>query len=423
MEQVYLGRVVNFLSETALEDFNPGFLAVGETGTILDYGPWEAGARRRWRHVTSRNYAHSLVLPGFVDTHLHLPQMYLRGIYGADLLQWLEHYILPAEARFSDPRYARKVAREFFSELLKNGTTTALVYSSVHKTATDIAFREADRSGIRAIIGKVMMDRNSPPALQEPTARSLADSIALYEQWQGHDRNRLQYVFAPRFAPSCSEKLMTAVGRFAQDKGAYITSHLAETEPEVEITRKLFPKHASYTELYHDMNLLGPKTVMAHCIHLNDREYRLLARTQTRVAHCPSANLFLHSGSMDLKRMERERIMVGLGTDVGAGPSFSLFTVLQNTYFLRKITPVRAFYQATLGGARCLSLDKTTGSFAPGKDADFIVVDAPPLGWSADKKDAGAINEVLAQLMFRGDDRAVRASFVRGRCVHNGLDS
>lgn len=419
---VYRARIVNFPASDRLEDFPTGFLAV-DSGRIVDYGDWNPAARQRYRSLVSHSFPDCLIMPGMIDVHLHLPQMHMRGIYGADLLQWLRDYILPAEAQFADPRFARRVARAFFAELLKNGTTTALVYSSVHRTATDIAFQEAARSGIRAIIGKVMMDQNVPPELGETSKQSLTDSIALFERWQGYDRNRLQYTFAPRFAPSCSERLMKAVGAFAGRYGVHITSHLAETKPELKLTRQLFPRDKSYTGLYYRMGLLGPKTIMAHCIHLSAREFRLLARTSTKVAHCPSANLFLHSGSMDIARMEQEQISYGLGTDVGAGPSFSLFNVLQNTYFLRKITPAQGFYLATLGGAKALGLAEVTGSFAPGKDADFIVVDcsfaltARPGHSPRTVRDCPA-DQLLAQLMFRGDDRLIRASYVRGKCVY-----
>jgi guanine deaminase len=422
MDRVFIGRVVNFLDENTLEDFAPGFLAVDRSGEILEYGNWNRAAGRRWHAARKIACRRSLIMPGLVDTHLHLPQMHLRGIYGADLLQWLRDYILPAEAQFADTRFARRMAREFFSELLKNGTTTALVYSSVHRAATDIAFQEAARAGIRAIIGKVMMDQNVPAELREPTRQSLRDSLALSERWHGYDRGRLQYAFAPRFAPSCSEQLMRSVGAIARRSNAYVTSHLAETLPELELTRRLFPGYASYTDLYYRMGLLGPRTIMAHCIHLGTAEFHLLARTQTKVAHCPSANLFLHSGNMDVRRIEQERIGFGLGTDVGAGPSFSLFNLLQNMYFLRKVTPAKAFYHATLGGARALSLDREIGSFHPGKQADFILVDYSRLTWMPDRQGRSSaflrINELLAQLMFRGDDRLIQASYVRGRCVY-----
>jgi len=424
METVYVGRLVNLPGDEQLEEFQPGFLAVADSGEICDYGKWDRRAKRRWAGAGIVRFGEALIMPGLVDTHLHLPQMHMRGMYGADLLQWLRDYILPAEAQFSHEAFARRMAREFFAELVRNGTTLAMVYSSVHQAATDAAFREAARIGIRAIIGKVMMDRNAPAALQEKTADSLNASLALYDRWQGHDHDRLQYAFAPRFAPSCSERLMRMVGETAQRLGAYVTTHLAETLPELELTRRLFPGYRSYTDLYYRLGLLGPRTVMAHCIHLDSREYHLLARTRTKVAHCPSANLFLHSGNMDLRRMEREAITIGLGTDVGAGPSFSLFTVTQNMYFLRKMTPVKAFYLATLGGARALCLDKVTGSFQPGKEADFIVVDCARL--IARPRPNGPCRampmiELLAQLMFRGDERLIKASFVRGKCVYRAV--
>jgi guanine deaminase len=316
--------MVSFAAEDRLIERNPGFLALDGTGRIIDFGAWDARTRRRWAAERRTRFPRALLMPGFVDTHLHLPQMHMRGVYGRDLLTWLRDYILPAEAQFASPVVARRMAREFFAELLRNGTTCAMVYSSVHARATDIAFEEAARSGIRAVIGKVMMDRNVPAALRESPERSLADSHSLFRRWQGFDRGRLLYAFAPRFAPSCSVRLMQNTGRLAERLKARVTTHLAETESELRLTRRMFPGYSRYTELYYRMGLLGPRTVAAHCIHLDASEYRRLAATDTRVAHCPSANLFLHAGSMDLRRMERERITVGLGTDVGAGPSFSL---------------------------------------------------------------------------------------------------
>jgi len=422
--RIFVGRTVSFADEQRLVEYDPGFIRVDRRGKILDYGAWNRTTRARWPSARITRFNHALVMPGFIDTHLHLPQMHLRGIYGADLLEWLRRYILPAEAQFANPGIARRTAREFFAELLRNGTTTALVYSSVHARATDIAFEEADRAGIRALIGKVMMDRNVPVAMRERTDRSLAESLDLFRRWQGFDRNRLQYAFAPRFAPACSVRLMQGVGRLAAENSAHITTHLAETREEVELTRRLFPGYARYTELYYRMGLLGPRTVAAHCIHLAAGEYHRLSRTDTRVAHCPSANLFLHAGSMDLRRMEREHITVGLGTDVGAGPSFSLFTVMQNMYFLHKTPPRKAFFRATLGGARALGLDSVIGSFEPGKEADFIVVHCPEIHlWSRGRQPTSLpIDDLLAQLMFRGDDRLIRASYVRGREIYGSAN-
>jgi guanine deaminase len=413
--RLLVGRMVSFPAEDRLIEHNPGFLALDNSGMILDFGPWDARARRRWPGRPRTRFARALLMPGFVDAHLHLPQMHMRGVYGADLLQWLRDYILPAEAQFASPTIARRTAREFFAELLRNGTTCAMVYSSVHARATDIAFEEADRAGIRAIIGKVMMDRNVPDDLRERTDRSLSESLALFRRWQGFDANRLQYTFAPRFAPSCSVRLMQATGRLAARLNAHVTTHLAETRAELSLTRRMFPGYSRYTELYHQMGLLGTRTVAAHCIHLDAQEYQRLSNTGTRVAHCPSANLFLHAGSMDLRRMEKERITVGLGTDVGAGPSFSLFAVMQNMYYLHKSAPGKAFFRATLGGATALGLERSIGSLEPGKEADFIVVSYPRF-----QAAEPSIDELLSQLMFRGDDRLIKASYVRGKCVYRG---
>jgi len=414
-ERIYLGRIFNPRGPGEFEEFHPGYLAVDAAGRISGCGPWDEGARQRFGGAEPIDYGKRLILPGFIDVHLHLPQLDVRGRDGLELLEWLERYIYPAESAFVDPDVARTGARRLFRELVRNGTTCAMIYSSVHRSSTEIAFAEAAEFGIRAIIGKVLMDRNAVPALEEDPERAVEESLELYERWEGYDRGRLHYAFTPRFALACSEELLRRVGEVARPRGAYIQTHLAETEAELEWVRELFPGYGSYTEVYYRLKLLGPRTVVGHAVHLGEDEYHLLAETGTKVAHCPSANLFLHSGRMRLEKMDEHRIEVGLGSDVGAGPSLSMFDLMRDMYYLNRVSPLRAFYHATLGGARVLGLAGEIGSFAPGKEADFVVVDPSPLiDPDADMR------AILSQLVFRGDDRQIAATYVRGRRLHPG---
>jgi guanine deaminase len=414
--KVYLGRVLNPRGPEDFEEFHCGYLAVDAAGRISGYGPWDDEARRRFGEAELVDYGDKLILPGFIDVHLHLPQLDARGRDGAELLQWLERYIYPAESAFADPDVARATAQRLFQELARNGTTCAMIYSSVHFRSTELAFEEAAEFGIRAIIGKVLMDRNAAPELEEDPERAVEESLKLYEKWEGYDRGRLHYAFTPRFAPACSEGLLEQIGQIAQERRAYIQTHLAETEAELRWVGELFPQYKNYTEVYHKLGILGPRTVVGHAIHLGEDEYRLLAETETKVAHCPSANLFLHSGRMRLEKMDEYGIQVGLGSDIGAGPSLSMFDLMRDMYYLNRVSPARSFYQATLGGAHVLSLEEEIGSFAPGKEADFVIVDPSLL------IDPGAdMWTILSQLVFRGDDRQIVATYVRGQRLYQNI--
>jgi guanine deaminase len=276
---------------------------------------------------------------------------------------------------------------------------------------TDQAFQVAKELGFRAILGKVMTDNkySSVKMPIESTEKSIRESIQLYEKWNGYD-NFLYYAFSPRFGPATTENLLRKVGEFCSKNSAYIHTHLAETIDEINLIKKLFPKYKTYTELYYKTGILGPKTIVAHAIHLIEKEYKLLAKTHTKVAHCPSSNFFLHSGLANTQKMEDCDIEMGLGSDVGAGPAFSLFTIMRDAYYVRSMPPAKAFYYATLGAAKALGLDDRIGSFAVGKDADFVVIKYPY--WCS--KDVSR-TRLLSQLMFRGDDHLTIETYTRGK--------
>ena len=315
------------------------------------------------------------IVPGFVDAHVHLPQYAIMGKGSGGLLEWLTNYTFPEEARFSDAAYAARIAEMFFDEMIANGTTTAAIYSSVHEQATDLAFRAAQSKGIRAFIGKVMMDRKSPAALQEQTEESIAASVRLFDRWDGAENGRLRYIFSPRFAGSCSMELMTRVGRIAKERNAFVQSHLSENTEEVAMIRTLFPEVSSYAGIYNSAGLLHERSLMGHCIHLSDDEVELLAVTGTHAVFCPWSNRTLRSGIMPYRRLQRAGVHVAMGTDIAGGPTLSMVQQMEQGRAAAGLSADEALYLATLAGATALGIAGEVGNLDQGKDADIVVLD------------------------------------------------
>jgi guanine deaminase len=263
----------------------------------------------------------------------------------------------------------------FFDEMIANGTTTAAVYSSIHEHATDIAFRTAQSRGIRAFIGKVMMDRNSPAALQEDTEESIDASVRLFDKWDGAESGRLRYIFSPRFAGSCSMDLMTRVSRIARERNAFVQSHLSENTEEVALVRKLFPEASSYAGVYDSAGLLQERSLMGHCIHLSDDEIEVLASTRTNAVFCPWSNRTLRSGVMPYHKLRQAGVHVAMGTDIAGGPTLSMVQQMEQARATPGLSADEALYLATLAGAAALGMAGEIGSLDPGKDADFVVLD------------------------------------------------
>ena len=363
----------------------------------------------------------ALIVPGFVDTHLHAPQLEMIGSYGGHLLEWLNRYTFPTEAKFRDPVYAAEIATAFFDELLRNGTLCALIFSTIHAEATEIFFAEAARRGFRGIIGKTMMDRNAPPALLESAKASYDESRALLQKW--HNRGLLRYAITPRFAPTSTPELLEAAGQLKREfPEAYVHTHISENENEVLWVQQLFDE-AEYADVYDRYGLLDERAVLAHGVWLTAEELDLLARRGARIAHCPNSNLFLGSGLFRLQHTLDAGVVVGLGTDIGAGTTPSMFTAMADAYKVQQVqgvalSPFHLWYLATLGGARALSLESETGSIEPGKSADFLVLDlraTPLVSMRSDR--ASSIEDLLAGLIFMGDDRVVKSRFIAGTPV------
>lgn len=402
--------------------FDDGLLVV-EDGRITAVGPATELLPILAPDTEVVTHTDALITPGFIDTHIHFPQTGMIGSYGEQLLDWLETYTFPCERQFADKTHADQVAQLFLGELLRNGTTTALVFGSVHPESVDALFEAAERLDLRLIAGKVMMDRNAPDYLTDTADSSYQDSKALIERW--HGKGRLHYAVTPRFAPTSTPEQLAAAGRLLEEHpGVYLHTHLSENLKEIDWVKALYPERSGYLDVYDHYRLLGERSVFAHGVHLCDAECQRLAETGSAVAFCPTSNLFLGSGLFNLPQAERFGVRVGLGTDVGAGTSFSLLATLNEAYKVMQLQDVRlhpfkSLYLATLGGARALRLEERIGSLAPGHDADFVVLDykaTPLLDYRLQQ--SRSIEETLFVLTTLGDDRVVRETYAAGRCVH-----
>ncbi|MGE8361609.1 guanine deaminase [Pseudomonas sp.] len=407
--------------EASYEYFEDGVLLV-EDGRVVKVGP-AAELLPTLGNVAVTHYPDALITPGFIDTHIHYPQTGMIASYGEQLLDWLNTYTFPTERQFADKAHASDVAAIFLKELLRNGTTTALVFGSVHKQSVDAFFEAAEALNLRMIAGKVLMDRNAPDYLTDTPETGYAESKELIERW--HGKGRLHYAVTPRFAPTSTPEQLELAGKlFAEYPDLYMHTHISENKAEVAWVKELFPARKGYLDVYDHHKLIGPRAVFAHGVHLCDDECQRLAETGSAVAFCPTSNLFLGSGLFDLQAMERHGVRVGLGTDVGGGTSFSQLQSLNEAYKImqlqgQKLDPFKSLYLATLGGAHALYLDDKLGNFQSGKDADFVVLDytATPL-IAYRMQQAETLAEKLFALTMLGDDRAVKETFSAGKSVH-----
>lgn len=407
--------------QQSYEYFEDGLLVI-DNGQVAKVGH-AADLLPTLKGVDITEYHDALITPGFIDTHIHYPQTGMIASYGEQLLDWLNTYTFPTEQQFADKVHAAEVAGIFLKELLRNGTTTALVFGSVHKQSVDAFFEAAEALNLRMIAGKVLMDRNAPDYLTDTAESGYADSKELIERW--HGKGRLHYAVTPRFAPTSTPEQLELAGKlFGEYPDLYMHTHLSENRKEIEWVKALFPERKGYLDVYDHYKLIGARSVFAHGVHLCDDECKRLAETGSAVAFCPTSNLFLGSGLFDLNKLEEHGVRVGLGTDVGAGTSFSQLQSLNEAYKVmqlqgKKLDPFKSLYLATLGGANALYLDDKIGNFESGKDADFVVLDynATPL-ISYRMQQAKTLEERLFALTMLGDDRAIKQTFAAGQSVH-----
>lgn len=359
-----------------------------------------------------------LITPGFIDTHIHYPQMNIIGSYGAQLMEWLERYAFPGELAYADEAYAETQAELFMQRLFQHGTTSALTFTTVHPHVTDALFRAAQKRSARVICGKVLMNRFAPEGLLD-VGDGDDENRALLEKW--HGVGRLSYAITPRFAISCSPDQLQAAGDLlAQYPGVYLQSHIAEHPDEIASTLALFPEASDYAEVYERFGLLTDHSVFAHGIHLSEDELARFRASGSRISFCPSSNLFLGSGLLDLQRLDEFDVAMGVGSDVGGGTHFSMLATVADGYKVNQLLghnwhPLKAFYAITRGGAEALHLADRIGSIAPGFEADLVVLRPPSDTLLAQRLSADqSLTGQLFAYMFLGAEHAVAETWVAG---------
>jgi len=426
------GCVIDAPEYGKLRAWRDGAVIIGD-GCIVEVGSFQfLGRKHRPRPIHWQQSDRAIIFPGLIDMHTHLPQYPVVARGRGQLLEWLHQHIFPRERNFTGPVGPRE-SGAFFTELARHGTTTAAVYTAIYEDSCDAAFQAAAASGMRIIMGQMMMDVGTYGTLQPRKIFSvcLQESERLCREWHGEADGLLEYAFSPRFALACSERLMRAAGEMAGDFGCRIQTHLAENREECERVQHLFSKSLDYTEVYEKAGLLGPRTILGHCIHLSPRERAVLAETGTSVAHCPTANLYLSSGIMPLGEHLAAGIRVGLGSDVAAGPELNLWQVMRSTIESQKArsfyepdiavpSPAETLHLATQGAAEALGKGDLIGSLDAGKEADIAVMDLAamlPHGGAETKIEDLTPDDMLALCIYRGGPHAVLETFVRGHSV------
>lgn len=434
--QAFRSSFLDFIDDPffALEADSVRYIADGllvlEDGKVKDLGDY-ASLSQKYTTVSIVEYPGKLIMPGFIDSHIHFPQVEVLASYGAELLEWLNRYTFPAEGKFKDKTYAQEVASLFLDELLKNGTTTALVFTAVFPQAAEAFFEAADRRHLRMIAGKVLMDRNAPDFLCDTAESSYWDSRKLIQKW--HKNGRLLYAVTPRFAVTSTDAQLSLTRKLLEEfPDVYLHTHLSENVDEVELVAQLFPHHKGYLDVYDQFGFVRERSVFAHGVQLRDDEFQRLSEAKAAIAFCPTSNLFLGSGLFKLMQAKSSEypVHVGLGTDVGGGTSFSMLRTAHEAYKViklqrQKLSPFKALFLATLGGARALYLDDMIGNFDPGKEADFVVLDmkaTPLMAFRTPEPTATSLEELAEKifaLIILGDDRAVEATYIMGDLAYS----
>jgi guanine deaminase len=420
MKTLLRGRILTFHADPAETDDNHRYIEDGailvENGIIAGIGAYSELADPALPEIDHRPH---LIMPGFIDPHIHFPQVQVIASWGKQLLDWLNRYTFPEETRFADPAHAARMAEMFLDLLLAHGTTTACAFASVHPRSVDALFAASEARAMRMIAGKVMMDRNAPDGLRDTPERAYDETKALIARWSG--KGRLQYAITPRFAITSTPQQMEAAGVLASEHpDLHIQSHLSENLAEIDYTLSLYPSARDYLDVYETYGLLGPHSLMGHAIHLRPREIARMSETGTRAIFCPTSNLFLGSGLFDAEGLRKAGVVSGVATDVGGGTHYSLLQTLNEGYKVLQLRgqalhPLAAFHWATRGNALALGLADRIGSLTIGAEADLVVLDSratPAMALRAERIES--LSEELFLLQILGDDRAVAQTYVAG---------
>jgi guanine deaminase len=425
------GRTLSFDGDPTV---NPDSVRYTEKGAVLlsdGHIVWTGQAGDEPADLSAgadrHDYGDNLILPGFVDGHVHYPQIGVIASFGAQLLDWLEKYTFPEEARFSDPDYADRTAKLFLDLLLANGTTTAAVYCTVHPESADAFFAESSARNLRMIAGKILMDRNAPESVRDTAQSGYDETKLLIEKWHGQGRNL--YAVTPRFAPTSTPAQLEACGTLMSEfSDIYLQSHVSENTEEVKWVAELFPDARSYLDVYGRFGMLGARALYGHAIHMDDADLAQAAGTDTKFVHCPTSNLFIGSGLFRMQETRAAGVDVMLGCDVGGGTSLSPFATMKAAYEIAQfggysLTPEEAFWLSTSGGAETLSLGDRIGELQPGYEADLVVLDVNSTPIIRQRMDrAESLRDMLFAQIILADDRAVRATYAAGCLVYRAPD-
>jgi guanine deaminase len=420
-----------YRSEAESVRYIPDGLLVLEQGLIKAFGSYDT-LKDDYSGIETTAYPPGLlIVPGFIDLHIHYSQTEMIASYGAQLLEWLETYTFPTEGKFKDPEYARSIAAFFLDELLKNGTTTALVLPTIFPQSVEVLFEEAQKRNMRLIAGQVLMSRNAPDFLITEPKAAYAQTREQIQKWHGN--GRILYAITPRFAITSTDEELDLAGQLkAEFPDVYVHTHLSENRAEVAFTAELFPKSADYLNVYEQFGLVGDRSIFAHCVQLDDSAFERLSQAGATIAFCPTSNLFLGSGLFRLTQAKSTEypVKVGLATDVGGGTSFSMLQTMSDAYKIMQLqgeslSVFKAFYLATLGAAKALYLEDKLGSFEVGKEADFTVLDTqatPLMKLRNPSPESASLTELADKafaMMILGDDRTVKAAYVAGALAYS----
>ena len=428
MTQVIKGQTLSFgASHREVKHEIRGAIVIADDGTILWSGP-QSLLPHSFHQATCDDYGDQIVMPGFIDAHIHFPQYRMLAASGKDLLDWLTRFTFPEESHYAGKAYAEAAAEIFLTRLFQHGTTSALAFCSVHKTCAEALFGAALSRNMALVTGKTMMDRNALPQVQDDPETGARETEELYNAW--HGKGRLRYAVTPRFAVTSSEAQLKVSGELlASLDGALMQTHISESPGEIAFVKQLFPNARDYTDVYDSFGLLSDRSLFAHGIHLSDRECERLSESGSTVVHCPTSNTFLGSGLMPMPHLRKPSrpVHLGVATDVGGGTNYSMLATLGETYKVQmlagyKPAAMELFHMATRGNAERLHIAAELGSIDIGKFADLVVLDPKATPVLAGRQDLStSLEDVLFSLMILGDDRAVRATYVAGRKVHDRI--
>lgn len=421
--EFYRGIILNPIEDFDIEFFQDGLVAV-DKGKIQFCGEYKIGLKifQKAKEITRTK---QLIIPGLIDLHTHLPQFQAIGKGEGELLPWLNNYIFPLEEKFNNPIFARKVSKRFFQKLIQNGTTTAVIFSNSSFESTDVIFQEAKKSGVRVFIGNSLMDINAPHNLIYSIKTNISNMNKLIDKWHLSNNGKLNFIVSPRYAGSCSIDLMKEAAKIAKQNDLFIQTHLAENQEEIKFIHSTHSFNGSYSELLFDCGIIDSKSLLAHCIYLNEKELDIIKQNEASIVHCPTSNRYLQSGIMPFKKYHNKNLKIGLGTDIAGGYNLSMLQeskeAIENSKYFRLffektsqiITKQEAFWISTLGNAKILKLDNIIGSISFGKEADFIILNSE----FNNINEFNNTDEILSELIY-SDSFKIKNVAVRGQMIY-----